>query len=546
MKSLILAMTILAALAFPVLAQVDTLQLLEFGRIDAPSEITNLYIEDLDGDNLKEIILTTSTNVHIYNGITYEPIWASPELDHPRDLNFADINLDGFIDFSVKDTTNIHLFDPLNDAVIWTSPAIDSTYKCYIIGDRNDDDWMDVAIVSKEWFTRELIEGNMDTVWVDLFDGPVFAEDDHFIILMLNFLISGGPGYYWASYEYPIDIIMEDISGTDGIFPRIVISTDFSSRAGAPGGFEWREHSGFIWMFDAEDYGIEQRSESGYIIQYEVIESDEDVYLHCLSGSYASGPYHNIYTDSIMIKSFSSDTILQTAVIWNTNENSGSAWNGALIEDLHGFEGLEICISSDDSVSLYRFPSAYHIWTVDQVAGLDTVLYSFTTLSGGGDPHIICQISEPLLAYELRHSADGSLTAVFPDFGYPISMVDDPDSDSVDVLFSLDNDMLYVHGAMRIISVDDTPIPGLPYLSANYPNPFNSSTTIEYSLPEPGEVTIEIFDLLGRRVETLIDTKQDAGVYRVTWDAEDQASGVYFYSIEADEFSDTKRMVYLK
>ncbi|MEE9554608.1 MAG: T9SS type A sorting domain-containing protein, partial [candidate division Zixibacteria bacterium] len=83
-------------------------------------------------------------------------------------------------------------------------------------------------------------------------------------------------------------------------------------------------------------------------------------------------------------------------------------------------------------------------------------------------------------------------------------------------------------------------------LSANYPNPFNSSTTIEYSLPEPGEVTIEIFDLLGRRVETLIDTKQDAGIYRVTWDAEEQASGVYFYRIKTGDYTDTRRMVLLK
>jgi flagellar hook assembly protein FlgD len=83
-------------------------------------------------------------------------------------------------------------------------------------------------------------------------------------------------------------------------------------------------------------------------------------------------------------------------------------------------------------------------------------------------------------------------------------------------------------------------------LSQNYPNPFNASTTIKYSLPEEAEVTIEIYDILGRRIETLIAGKQPAGSHSVVWEAKNVPSGVYFYRIEAGEYSQTQKCVLLK
>ena len=83
-------------------------------------------------------------------------------------------------------------------------------------------------------------------------------------------------------------------------------------------------------------------------------------------------------------------------------------------------------------------------------------------------------------------------------------------------------------------------------LFQNYPNPFNASTIIEYSLPSPSDVTIEIYDLLGRRVETLIKGEQPAGYHHVVWDAKGQSSGMYFYRIQAGEYVETRKMVLLK
>jgi flagellar hook assembly protein FlgD len=88
-------------------------------------------------------------------------------------------------------------------------------------------------------------------------------------------------------------------------------------------------------------------------------------------------------------------------------------------------------------------------------------------------------------------------------------------------------------------------------LSQNYPNPFNPMTTIDYSLPEQSQVTLEVFNVLGQRVKTLADMVQPAGRHRIVWDGKDDqgkdvASGIYFYRLEAGEFTDSKRMVILK
>jgi hypothetical protein len=83
-------------------------------------------------------------------------------------------------------------------------------------------------------------------------------------------------------------------------------------------------------------------------------------------------------------------------------------------------------------------------------------------------------------------------------------------------------------------------------LAQNYPNPFNASTTIKFSLPEASEVTIHIYDILGRSIETLNSGMQTAGTHSIVWNADNQPSGVYFYRIQAGNFSDQKSCLLLK
>ncbi len=83
-------------------------------------------------------------------------------------------------------------------------------------------------------------------------------------------------------------------------------------------------------------------------------------------------------------------------------------------------------------------------------------------------------------------------------------------------------------------------------LFQNYPNPFNASTVIKYELPKQSQVTIEIYDILGRKVTTLIDKQQPAGYHQAIWHADDFASGMYFYKLQAGDFIETKKMILMK
>ena len=83
-------------------------------------------------------------------------------------------------------------------------------------------------------------------------------------------------------------------------------------------------------------------------------------------------------------------------------------------------------------------------------------------------------------------------------------------------------------------------------LYQNYPNPFNPVTTIKYDLPNTGEVSVIIYDILGRKVKELINTKQQAGRYEVKWDASNVASGVYLYQLRTKDYVNTKKMILLK
>ena len=90
-------------------------------------------------------------------------------------------------------------------------------------------------------------------------------------------------------------------------------------------------------------------------------------------------------------------------------------------------------------------------------------------------------------------------------------------------------------------------LPTVYKLYENYPNPFNPATTIKYALPIDINVTIKVYDILGRLVTILINNEsKKAGYYEAKFDGMNYASGVYFYKLEAGDFTETKRMALMK
>lgn len=98
------------------------------------------------------------------------------------------------------------------------------------------------------------------------------------------------------------------------------------------------------------------------------------------------------------------------------------------------------------------------------------------------------------------------------------------------------------------VSIDDlnSELPSTYALSNNYPNPFNPTTTINFSIPEQTNVKVIIYDALGNQVDVVANEVKSAGNYSVKWNAVNYASGIYFYKLETDNFVQVRKMVLMK
>ena len=103
---------------------------------------------------------------------------------------------------------------------------------------------------------------------------------------------------------------------------------------------------------------------------------------------------------------------------------------------------------------------------------------------------------------------------------------------------------VYSADARGMLAANDTPESF--FMSQNFPNPFNPVTTIRFGLPGEADVRLEIFDVTGRRVATLVDGPLGAGTHNIEWNARRAASGIYFYRITAGSFSQTNKMILLR
>jgi hypothetical protein len=121
----------------------------------------------------------------------------------------------------------------------------------------------------------------------------------------------------------------------------------------------------------------------------------------------------------------------------------------------------------------------------------------------------------------------------------------DPNSPTVTIPVEIE-----VKDSITSVSVLN-PVPATYAVKQNYPNPFNPTTTIKYQVPRASQVTIEIFNLLGQKVRTLVNDNVEPGYHQVEWNGLNDVgvkvgSGVYFYKFQAEKFLDIKKMLLLK
>lgn len=208
-------------------------------------------------------------------------------------------------------------------------------------------------------------------------------------------------------------------------------------------------------------------------------------------------------------------------LVYFFDENSG---NESLADDLNIIEGDSLNASRYFPVNPYTFCTLTSLFTE---FNLDKMARSYMT-SGLGFSY-----------YSYRMAMDVGMV-------YLNQSIEDRNNTEKLKGFVIDGKL--TGDTVLVVGVNDlvNNIPAAFKLKQNYPNPFNPSTKISYSLSSSSRVTLDVFDVLGNKIASLVNEEKPAGVHEVNWNASQNSSGVYFYRIKAGSFVETKKMLLLK
>jgi len=129
---------------------------------------------------------------------------------------------------------------------------------------------------------------------------------------------------------------------------------------------------------------------------------------------------------------------------------------------------------------------------------------------------------------------------------YPVILVEWNIQDSIPNLTYYDPDLILNREDLTDVEENIKQIPLCFSLKQNYPNPFNSKTTIEYTLQKPSNVLLNVYNIRGQKVKTLVNKIQELGNYSIDYNASGLASGVYFYELKTNVQNESKRMIFIK
>ncbi len=541
-------------LALTGFCQTDTLYFVESASIQPPDPVSQLYIQDLNGDTLQELIVCSEQHIFVYSGADLGLIWVSPDLVIPSDLKFADFDGDSLLDISCKCAAAVYLFDPLHSRTIWTSPELDERYICYAVGDRNADGGPDIGIMIKEPFTRYGVPNNMDSVWIRLYDYPDFDSS-----LARSFRIENYEYYYgnpWDPDEWRVRHLETPIAltincGLGGESTGTVMLFCSIRRYEYPDPFYQEDFTGSVRVLRASDLSLRYTAQPGWPLFRSDIAINDSSYI-CSISSFKQQSMGSIIDFEIYSDILSPRNQRYRSRIWDgIPGNFSPACLGAIIDDIRReINGPEICysvtdpLSREDGLTLRRIEPDSLLWHRN-IYYIDTVLCTFKSHLFS-HPQIICIAGHYITNTGFYDITNGGLTAILDIWSYGIDKAADYNYDGNDEVFSLTGGMLHI-GSIQTTSVESEPsIPQAQLLVQSYPNPFNAQTTIRYRLPKSSNVSIDIFDITGRKIETLQSGRQPAGNRSVVWNAEDCPSGVYFYRLKAGETTQTQRCILLK
>ncbi len=268
---------------------------------------------------------------------------------------------------------------------------------------------------------------------------------------------------------------------------------------------------------------------------------------------YPAGSYYNQFKKMVFVSPdslwgitatgiwLSNDTAKTWQPIYSTSYFLGS-YSFDFIDPYHGCfsdAGYEINYTSDAGQTWQNLDLSKYIWPNDyKIIGQD-VSRNFRIFGVGDKGRIVKYTVNGISHNQYLPSYTGknmNAISLYMDGQFP------------NLWFAGDG-FTIIHRTSELVfgidKKDDGKITGYELLQ-NYPNPFNPVTTIKYAIPKMSNVTIKVYDILGRKVATLVNEKKLPGIYEVKFNGKDLSSGVYFFRIKAGDFVGTKKMLLLK
>jgi len=211
---------------------------------------------------------------------------------------------------------------------------------------------------------------------------------------------------------------------------------------------------------------------------------------------------------------------------------------GAQVDEATSTYYVTVSVGKDDALKGFEFFLAYNDVAVEFVDGSVNGLVGLTMTDKVGDGMI--RVATEFIGEQF----DGSVIMAFRSRGVNASI-------DFEIVSAWIDGAQGLAAATNLAQYTYRALPTVYALSPNYPNPFNPTTTINYSIPESGNVELAIFNAAGQKVRTLINEHQSASFYKVVWDGrndtgESVASGIYFYRLVSGNFAKIQKMTLVK
>ena len=223
--------------------------------------------------------------------------------------------------------------------------------------------------------------------------------------------------------------------------------------------------------------------------------------------------------------------------------NTGQSWV-EIINGLTDTDVVEFAVGQNDvlfgatySDGVFRSTDNGDNWTLTLDTDINSMSVNGSQIYAGSN----------VILGGVYHSADNGLTWTLKNDNLPSLQIESLAYRPGDKLFALIRDNgIYANDLTSDINNFSNVVPTIFSLGQNYPNPFNPSTTIQFALPQAAFVRLEIFNVVGERVDVLVSQELNSGQYSYKWNGLTLTSGVYFYRLNAGNFVETRKMMLLK